>query len=138
MDKAEIGATHRCNGHNPPVKTDVQGPWMHYLMMSELKPSTLYHYSFGAEGYASSAVRRFRSPPAVGSAQTTRAVVLSDMGEFNWSAPTLSRLTGMVARQEYDFLVHNGDVSCESAPSTNETLWRRHRDRGSSHHDIFL
>jgi hypothetical protein len=59
-------------------------------------------------------VRKFTSPPAAGPhraaaapQQPTKLVALSDMGEFNWSAPTLARL----ATSDYDLLLHNGDIS---------------------------
>eukprot|EP01050_Picozoa_sp_SAG11_P007653 SAG11_NODE_646_length_7961_cov_2.885907_2_plen_157_part_00 len=34
LNKAEVGAVHRCNGVNPAPATAVQGPWMHYLAMN--------------------------------------------------------------------------------------------------------
>lgn len=112
VDKAEVGAVHRCNGVNPAPPGAVQGPWEHYLAMDGLVDNQTYYYRVGDAGeYGLSSVRRFRSAPAVDGDATTLSLVLSDMGEFNWSASTVNRLVAMAESDEYDLLMHNGDIS---------------------------
>ena len=86
---------------------------MHYLKMSDLADDTLFYYQVGdATGaYGLSEVRRFRSPPDVTGTANTMAIVLSDMGEFNWSRPTITRLQSMASRGAFDIILHNGDIS---------------------------
>ena len=112
LNKAEVGAVHRCNGVNPAPPSAVQGPWMHYLSMDGLQPNRTYYYRVGDAGaYGLSRTRSFRSAPDVRGDASTLSIVLSDMGEFNWSAPTTARLVAMAQSDEYDLLVHNGDIS---------------------------
>ncbi|TDH69140.1 hypothetical protein CCR75_009376 [Bremia lactucae] len=84
--------------------------YMHTVIMTDLKPETLYYYQYGLEDVnAMSQVRSFKSKAHTNS-RHAKFIAYADMG--SWGATTAGRVYKDVTERGYDtFLLHFGDIS---------------------------
>lgn len=94
-------------------------PYLHYVTLPDLSPSTKYEYSVGPKG----PWRAFKTPPAVG--QPITFGVLADVGHTNESVAVMRRLQGAVAAGEVDGLIFPGDLAYGDGFSPAWDSWGR-------------
>jgi len=92
-----------------------ESPIAHYCNMTSLEANAVYYYMIGdaAVGLTHPSINfSFKTPPPVGSTGPLRttAVVYGDMG-LDYSDHTRALLAKLAAEDDFDFVIHNGDVS---------------------------
>lgn len=99
-----------------PHKCYTDSPLAHYCNMTNLASNTRYYYTVGDDKIGrtkASSNFSFTAPPKAGSkvaGLTTTAVVYGDMG-LDYSENTRARLASLAAAGDFDFVIHNGDIS---------------------------
>lgn len=90
-------------------------PVAHYCNMTGLEPSTKYFYKLGDSKVGVTAASEdytFTTPPLLGAKGPLRTVAATygDMG-LDYSDRTRSLLARLAAEGDFDFVIHNGDIS---------------------------
>ena len=89
-----------------------ESPLAHYCNMTRLTADTKYFYTVGDDTVGRSAPISFKSPPAIGTKDplTLTGMIYGDMGVL-YSNYTRARLAKLQDEGEFDFVIHNGDIS---------------------------
>ena len=89
-----------------------KSPFAHYCNMTGLVANTNYSYTVGDDKVGRTAPIYFKSAPTIGSKDplTVTGVVYGDMG-LEYSADSRVRLAKLQDQGEFDFVIHNGDIS---------------------------
>lgn len=95
--------------------------YQHDVLLTNLQPATRYYYQFGTPGKFSER-SYFDTPPLVGSKQDLNMIVFGDLGSFPlgyhpYRSPpgtvkTFHSLYSDVDKNDYNLVIHNGDIAC--------------------------
>jgi len=102
-------------GQSEVLSTYTAGGWrglIHNVTLSNLKPSTTYFYRVGNSANGFSKTFQFRTlPPFNAKGAALRFVITGDFGSESYGDALATKLTTMVAKDEFDIFVHNGDTA---------------------------
>ena len=84
--------------------------YLHDVLLTDLKPNTLYYYQYGSD-YIFSDIEQFTSAPPVGSDQSFKFVTYGDMGIAYLGAEVTAELVKQEINEGTNFVIHQGDLS---------------------------
>ena len=84
--------------------------YLHDVLLTDLKPNTLYYYQYGSD-YIFSDIEQFTSAPPVGSDQSFKFVSYGDMGIAFPGADVTAELIKQEINEGANFVIHQGNLS---------------------------
>jgi hypothetical protein len=109
-------ATDMCEG-----KANITGPqtfidpgYMHTMLLSDLRPSTIYSYRVGSDKHGWSFIHKFINRPSSSSDDNVNLIAYGDMGVSpiqSGAKATIDRVVGRVIANNVTGILHIGDVS---------------------------